>query len=145
MSDTSVVGYAMIGVGAIVVLVICGIIYVKYYRNNTPTTYDVDERNSGSEEGPVVVDNVLYGTSAEPIQDLYKEADKVDPVYSCADASASYVVPNVEFHAEAAVYDCTPDNASTDNGQNETNDNSRKDPSEDVYAQVVKQKRKSTK
>ncbi|XP_078494176.1 uncharacterized protein LOC108950714 [Ciona intestinalis] len=133
----------MIGVGAIVVLVICGIIYIKYYRNNKPTTDDVNKRNSGSEEGegPVVVDNVLYGTSAEPIQDLYEEADEVNPVYSCTDATASYVVPNVEFHAEAAVYDCTPDNASTDNGQNETNDNSRKDPSKDIYAQVVKKKK----
>nr|XP_026695488.1 uncharacterized protein LOC108950714 isoform X2 [Ciona intestinalis] len=141
MSDTSVIGYAMIGVGAIVVLVICGIIYIKCYRNNKPTTYNVDERNSGSEEGPVVVDNVLYGTSAEPIQDLYEEADKVDPVYSCADASASYVAPNVEFHAEAAVYDCTPDNASADNGQSETDDSSREDSIEDVYAQVVKKKK----
>ncbi|XP_078493940.1 uncharacterized protein LOC144749348 [Ciona intestinalis] len=117
--------------------------HISSYRNNKPTTDDVNKRNSGSEEDndPVVVDNVLYGTSAEPIQDLYEEADKVDPVYSCADASASYVVPNVEFHAEAAVYDCTPDNASTDNGQNETNDNSREDPIEDVYAQVVKKKK----
>nr|XP_026695896.1 uncharacterized protein LOC108950878 isoform X2 [Ciona intestinalis] len=97
----------MIGVGAIVVLVICGIIYIKYYRNNKPTTDNVNKRKSGSEEddGPVVVDNVLYGTSAEPIQDLYEEAD----------------------------------NASTDNGQNETDDNSRDEPSGDVYAQVVKQ------
>nr|XP_026695370.1 uncharacterized protein LOC113475414 [Ciona intestinalis] len=108
LSDTSLVGYAMIGVGAIIVLVICGIIYIKYYRNTKPTTDNVHKRNSGSEEDddPVVVENVLYGTSAEPIQDLYEEAD----------------------------------NASTDNGQNETEDNSRGDPSEDVYTQVEKQK-----
>ncbi|XP_078493946.1 uncharacterized protein LOC100177762 [Ciona intestinalis] len=108
------------------------------YRNNKPTTDDVNGRNSSSEEGnsPVVVDNVLYGTSAEPIQDLYEKADEVNPVYSCADASASYVVPNVEFHAEEVVYDCSKNEASE-------NGNSIKLPVNDIYAAVVKKNKRT--
>nr|XP_002123018.2 uncharacterized protein LOC100177762 [Ciona intestinalis] len=129
----------MIGVGAIVVIVICGIIYIKYYRNNRlTTTDDVNKRNFSSEEGesPVVVDNILYGTSAEPIQDLYEEADKVDPVYSCADTPASYAVPDVKFLAEEVVYDCS---------KNETGEtgHSIKLPTNDIYAAVVKKNKRT--
>nr|XP_026695830.1 uncharacterized protein LOC113475633 isoform X2 [Ciona intestinalis] len=128
----------MIGVGATVVLVICGIIYIKYCRNNKPTTYDVNKRNSGSEEGnsPVMVDTVLSGTSAEPIQDLSEKADEVNPVNSCADVTASNVSPNIEFHAEEVVYNCSKNDESA-------NGNSIKLPANDIYAAVVeKNKRK---
>nr|XP_026695575.1 macrophage mannose receptor 1-like [Ciona intestinalis] len=73
-SGTSVIGYAMISVGAIVVIVICGTIYIKYQRCNRNTARN--NSFSNEDDGRVVRDNVVYGRAPEHVQ------NQVDPVYS---------------------------------------------------------------
>nr|XP_002129053.1 uncharacterized protein LOC100179792 [Ciona intestinalis] len=124
--------YAATSVGAVIVIVLCGVICIKYYRNKSPAS-DVTVTYAVPNEDytPASVNNVLYETSGETSQDIYAVANKVDPVYSCAEAGPSHDVSDVDFRGADGPYVCAQENLPID-------DNMGVDSPKDVYAKVAK-------
>ncbi|XP_078494050.1 uncharacterized protein LOC113475657 [Ciona intestinalis] len=88
-TTTNFIIYVVIGIGAIVVILIIGIIYIKFFRK---------KQDSNEAE---MRENVLYGitnhaSTLDTNQSVYETADTVSPVYSYAGEGSSSGVQRSE-------------------------------------------------